>query len=496
MEAIASRHTMTRSRSTFEFAIPPRATGQGRGSWLRDTLRSAIQNGTLRLGQSLPSTRALARAVGLARGTVISAIEDLKEEGYLKSIPASGFFVAPTLPEAFLSSPSISARSHSGQSKSVTLSDFAKRLVPVSYHVKPRTIAFRVNLPALELFPIDVWTKVTAKQWRHASTSMLLGGEPFGYLPLRKSLSHYLRTARSVICDPEQILITSGIQEALDLATRILVNPGDHVLMEDPGYQIALAGFEAVGARVISMSIDQEGAVVPVNKGIRARLMYVTPGHQFPTGATMSYERRIQILRYARKEGTCIFEDDYDSEFRFKGGPLPALQSLDPEAQVIFAGSFTKTLFPSLRIGYVVVPESLVGAFRMCKSIHSRHHPWVDQAVLHPFIEEGHYVSHLRRMRKIYSERLEMLTNEVRRHLEGALQLSPVEAGMQTVGWLRTAKNAEEIAALALEKNVDVIPLSRYSRRTRVDQGLQIGFAAVDTKSIARGVQILSRIIP
>lgn len=486
---------MTRPRSTFEFAIPPRLIEQGRGSWLRDTLRSAIQSGALRLGQSLPSTRELTKSLRLARGTIISAIDHLKEEGYLKSIPGSGIFVADILPEAFLGSPAVLTQAYSGNPKPSAPSEFAERLAPVSYYVKPRTIAFRVNLPALDLFPIDLWTRVTAKQWRRASASMLLGGEPFGYLPLRKSLSNYLRTARSVICEPEQILITSGIQEALDLSMRILVNPGDRVLMEDPGYQIAFAGFQAAGARIIPLSIDREGAVPPIKEGIRARLMYVTPGHQFPTGATMSYDRRIQILRYARTEGTCIFEDDYDSEFRFAGGPLPALQSLDRTAQVIFAGSFNKTLFPSLRIGYMVVPLSLAEAFRMCKSIHSRHHPWVDQAVLYAFIEEGHYFRHLRRMRKVYSERLEVLNEEVRKHLDGALELSPAESGLQTVAWLRTAQDAEEIAARALEKNVDIIPLSRYCHRKQVAQGFQIGFAAVDVKSIARGVQILSRII-
>jgi GntR family transcriptional regulator / MocR family aminotransferase len=486
---------MTRSRSTFEFAIPPRLSEQARSHWLRDTVRSAILSGKLKPGQSLPSTRELTKRLRLARGTIISAIEHLKDEGYLKSIPGSRTFVADVLPERFLTRFSAPQRVSASSSKSVALSEYAKRLTPVSYYAQPRTIAFRVNLPALDLFPIDLWTRTTAKQWRRASTSQLLGGRASGYLPLRILLSSYLRTSRSIICDPEQILITSGIQEALDLSTRILVSVGDRVLMEDPGYQIAFGGFEAAGARVIPLSIDKEGAVPPTKGGLHARLMYITPGHQFPTGTTMSYRRRVQILQYARREGTCIFEDDYDSEFRFEGSPLPALQSLDPKAQVIFAGSFNKTLFPSLRMGYMVVPQGLVGAFKMCKAIHSRHHPWGDQAVLHAFIDEGHYVRHLRRMRKVYSERLQRLADEVRKHLGGALDLSPVEAGMQTVGWLRTTQSPDEIAALALEENVDVIPLGRYCHRKEVPPGLQIGFAAVDGKSIARGVQILSRVI-
>ncbi|KAA6460393.1 PLP-dependent aminotransferase family protein [Acidobacteria bacterium AB60] len=486
---------MTRSRSTFEFAISPRLSEEGRGDWLVETIRSAIQSGKLRPGQSLPSTRELTKGLRLARGTIISAIERLKDEGYLKSIPGSKTFVANVLPEKFLSRSLPPVAVHSGHSKPVALSEYGKRLRPVRYYAQPRTIAFRVNLPALDLFPIDLWTKMAAKKWRGASTSLLLGGEPFGYLPLRTSLSSYLRTSRSIICDPEQVLITSGIQEALDLSTRILVSAGDSVLMEDPGYQVAFAGFEAAGARIVSLSVDNEGAVPPTKAGLRARLMYITPGHQFPTGATMSYRRRMQILRYAHTEGTCIFEDDYDSEFRFEGSPLPALHGLDSKAQVIFAGSFNKTLFPSLRLGYMVVPHGLVDAFKMCKSISCRHHPWGDQAILHAFIEEGHYVRHLRRMRKVYSERLQLLADEVRKHLEGALELLPVEAGMQTVGWLRTGQNPEDIAALALEENVDVIPLSRYCYRRQVPPGLQIGFGGVDGKSILQGVQILAKLI-
>jgi GntR family transcriptional regulator/MocR family aminotransferase len=419
----------------------------------------------------------------------------LKQEGYVRSTPGSRTFVADVLPHTTLYRLSSSKRRSSVSEKPVVLSDFGRRLVPTSLYAQPRTIAFRVNLPALDLFPIDLWTKTTARQWHLASTSLLLGGDSFGYPPLRESLAKYLRTSRSIVCDAEQILITSGIQESLDLSTRILVNPGDCVLMEDPGYQIAFAGFEAAGARIVPLAIDHEGAVPPLESGLRARLMYITPGHQFPTGPTMPYGRRKQILCYAREEGTCILEDDYDSEFRFQGSPLPALQSLDPKAQVIFGGSFNKTLFPSLRMGYMVIPPELVGAFRMCKFIHSRHHPWGDQAVVHAFVEEGHYVRHLKRMRRVYSERLQQLSEEVRKHLGGALQLSGVEAGMQTVAWLQTAHSPETIAELALKQNVDVIPLSRYCRKNQTQPGFQIGFAAVDGKAIAKGVQILSRLL-
>ncbi len=492
---LSSRPVMKRAKLTFEFALPPRHPGAPREQWLRDTLRTAIQTGSMKPGQCLPSTRELAASSGLSRGTVLLAIDNLRSEGYLKSIHGSGTYVADTLPDQFLKSPFLVANRNITAKPVVRLSGFGKRLRPVPYFAKPRTIAFRVNLPALDLFPIETWTRVATKRLGRASTGLLLGSEPQGYLPLRSALRDYLSTSRSVVCDVEQIVITSGIQESLDLATRILVDPGDRVLMEDPGYQVAYAGFEAAGARVIRLPIDEQGAIPPENCSHQAKLMYVTPGHQFPTGVTMSFKRRSEILQFAQREGTIIFEDDYDSEFRYSGAPLPSLQSLDRHGHVMFAGSFNKTLIPSLRLGYVVVPRSLLETFKSCKLIHSRHHPLFDQAVLSDFIDQGHFTRHLRKMRQVYLERRGVLAEEMHKYLDGALQLSPVEAGLQTVAWLKTRQDPEEVAGMALERNVDLVPLSRYSRGVRIDPGFQIGFAAIDARSISKGVQVLAKII-
>ena len=489
-----AQSAVKRSRGRFEFALAPRSPGESREKWLRDTFRAAIQSGKIKPNQCLPSTRELARITGVSRGTVLLAIEGLRSEGYLKSVHGSGIFVADVLPDRYLKSLPVSEHSEPVDSAN-RLSNYGARLQPVSYYAKPRTTAFRTNLPALNLFPMDLWTRTATRRLSRISTTLLRGTDPQGYLPLRNTIRDYLTSSRSVVCDAEQILITSGIQESLDLATRILVNPGERVLIEDPGYGVAHAGFVAAGAEIVGVQVDREGAVPDESQWRGARLLYVTPGHQFPTGVTMSFRRREEILVSARRAGTYIFEDDYDSEYRYSGAPLPSLQSLDRSGRVIFAGSFNKTLFPGIRLGYVVVPKALAEVFRYCKAIHSHHHPALDQVVLCDFIDEGHFTRHLRRMRQVYHQRFQALAENIRTHLAGALELAEVEAGLQTVAWLRTSQDPEGIADQALRCNVDVVPLSRYSRGLPIAAGFQIGFAAVDENAIAKGVQVLAKII-
>jgi GntR family transcriptional regulator / MocR family aminotransferase len=479
---------------TLEIALMPKQKGMSSREWLRDSIRQAILTGAVKPGYCLPSSRDLSKAYRLARTTVLLALEDLRGEGYLKSIRGAGTYVSEDPPDTYLRSAAPCPPPRTTQ-RVVQVSNFAKRLRSFSHFVNPRTIAFRTNLPALDLFPIDLWSQTVSRRLRRASTAMLLGTEPQGYPPLRQVLAEYLRAARAVRCDPEQIFITSGIQESLDLTTRILINPGDRVLMEDPGYQVAFNGFQAAGARITSMRIDQNGAIPPSRSYARARLLYVTPAHQFPTGATMPLSRRQEILRYAQHEALVIFEDDYDSEFRYSGSPPQSLQNIDHYGSVIFAGSFNKLLFPSLRLGYVVVPPNLIEPFKICKAIQTRHHSLLDQAVICDFIEQGHFSRHIRRMRKIYGERLRALIYEAQRQLHGVVELSDIEAGLQTVARLTNGQCAEAVTAEGLKRNVDVIPISRYCRAAKMPSHLQLGFAAVDPDAIRRGVQVLASIL-
>jgi GntR family transcriptional regulator/MocR family aminotransferase len=319
-----------------------------------------------------------------------------------------------------------------------------------------------------------------------------MGCAPRGYRPLRQAIAEYLNTARGVKCVPGQVAIVSGVQEALDLVARLFLDPGDRVCMEDPGYSGAAMVFEAFGAKVSTVASDKDGIRTSRLPSRGARLVYVTPGHQFPLGTTMSLPRRLQLLEWAQKSGALIFEDDYDSEYRYSGRPVPALQGLDRSSLVLYAGSFSKVLFPSLRLGYLVIPSDLVNYFEAAKSITSRHAPLLEQVVLCDFITEGHFGRHLRRMREVYAERLSVLLESARQRLTGLLEISDLEAGLQTVGWLRSGLDSESVAMAAAKRDVDVTPLSRYSRGRAGPEGLQLGFAAVDTREIRRGVHELA----
>jgi GntR family transcriptional regulator/MocR family aminotransferase len=311
-----------------------------------------------------------------------------------------------------------------------------------------------------------------------------------GYRPLRNAIADYLTASRGVKCDPDQIAVLSGVPDALDLAARLILDPGDRVCMEDPGSQGAAHIFESVGAKVCAVRLDDQGMQVPRVRD--SRLVYVTPAHQFPLGMTMTLARRLELLEWARTSGALIFEDDYDSEYRYSGRPIPSLQGLDAGGQVLFFGTFNKVLFPSLRIAYVVLPSDLVDRFAAAISLTRRHAPLLDQAVLCDFITEGHFGRHLRRMRQVYAERLSVLMESARKRLDGLLEISDVEAGLQTAGWLRDGIDGESAARAAAARDVEVSPLSRYSRGPLRREGLQMGFAAVDPGEIRRGVRELA----
>jgi GntR family transcriptional regulator/MocR family aminotransferase len=313
-----------------------------------------------------------------------------------------------------------------------------------------------------------------------------------GYGPLRDAVANYLSTSRGVKCGPEQIAIVSGVQEALDLTARLLLNPGDRVCMENPGFIGARMAFKAFGSKVCAVDLDDEGMKLRGQNLRDVRLVYVTPGHQFPLGITMSLPRRLELLEWARKSGALIFEDDYDSEYRYSGPPVPALQGFDRHGSVIFAGSFSKVLFPSLRLGYLVIPPDLVPLFAAAISLTTRHAPLPEQAVVCDFITEGHFGRHLRRMREVYAERLSVLLESAREKLSGLLEISEIEAGLQTVGWLREGLDDESAMRAAAEHGVEVFPLSWYTRGKAAREGLQLGFAAVDAREIRRGVQDLA----
>jgi GntR family transcriptional regulator/MocR family aminotransferase len=484
---------MVKRPTAFEQMLPLRDSKTPAYRWLYSALRAEILEGRLRPGARLPSTRDFAERYGLSRGTIIHAFEQLKTEGYLEGNVGSGTYVSKILPDTWLQVGTVPRTQQQSQRKTQRrLSDYGKRVTPFpSFDIRP-TRAFRANLPALDLFPITIWNQITSRFLRRASTYFFMGCEPLGYRPLREAISDYLITSRGVKCSADQIAIVSGVQEALDLVARLFLNPGDKACMENPGYPGAAITFEAVGAKISAMDTDDEGMVLRNRSLENARLVYITPGHQFPLGITMSLARRMELLEWAGKSGALILEDDYDSEYRYSGRPIPSLQGLDQSGLVLFAGSFSKVLFPSLRLGYLVIPHDLLPYFSAAKSVTTRHAPLFEQAVLCDFITEGHFGRHLRRMREVYSERLSVLLECAQQRLTGLLDISTVEAGLQTAGWLRNGIEAEQAAKAAAMRKVEVIPLSLFSRGRMPREGLQLGFAAVDPREIRRGARELA----
>jgi GntR family transcriptional regulator / MocR family aminotransferase len=487
---------MPREITSLPLNLPAARRSTSLHRWFYEELRAAILEGRLRPGSRLPATRDLARAYRLSRATIVTAFDQLKSEGYVEGKAGSGTYVSQVLPEQLLDVRGPRAEKRLPHRR-IALSEYARRLRPFPARASRPVRAFRAHQPALDLFPTDLWAQVAARRLRRASASLFAGGEPMGYRPLREAVAEYLNTSRGVKCTADQVLILSGAQEGLDRTARLVLNPGELIWMEEPGYPRADVVFRALGASIRRVPVDAEGLAFEIGRRrwSAPRLVYVTPGHQFPLGVTMSLRRRLALLEWARLSGTLIFEDDYDSEYRYSGRPIPAMQGLDRSGVVIFTGSFSAVLFPALRLGYLVVPQELVDIFATAASVSTHHPPLLEQAILCDFITEGHFARHIRRMRELYAERLGVLLECAKEKLAGALEISSVEAGLQTIGWLKGNVRAEHVTQLAAERDVEVIPLSRYALGKSRPNGLILGFAAVEPRELRRGVEELARVL-
>jgi GntR family transcriptional regulator/MocR family aminotransferase len=476
-------------------SLPPRKPGTPAYRWLYEVLRGDILAGRLRPGARLPATRELAARAAVARGTVVAAFEQLVAEGYAEGSVGSGTYVSRVLPEELLEAGRPAGRAVAESDRRRRLSGLARRARLFTGFDERPTRAFRLHLPAVDLFPTTLWAQVASRHWRRATASQLTRCDPLGYRPLREALTDYLAISRGVRTAWQQVMITSGSQEALDLAARVLVDPGDRVAIEDPGYTGAWRVFEAAGAKLVTLPVDHQGATLAGRALAGTRLVYTTPAHQFPLGVTMTLARRLELLDWARRAGGLVFEDDYDSEYRYSGRPVPALQGLDEAGTVLFAGSFNKVLFPSLRLGYLVLPDDLVEPFTVVKSLNNRHAQLLEQVIVCEWITAGHFGRHLRRMREVYAERLSILLDEGRKRLGERLELSAIEAGLQTTGRLLGGLEGAEVERLAAAREVEVSSLHHSARRRLPYEGLQLGFAAVDPRELRRGVRELAAVL-
>jgi GntR family transcriptional regulator/MocR family aminotransferase len=354
-----------------------------------------------------------------------------------------------------------------------------------------------MGMPDLTAFPFAEWARITSRFWRDPPGDLLFYGEPAGYKPLREQIASYLGAARAVQCDASQVIVVSGSQQALALSAQLLVDPGDAVWMEDPGYLGARAALASSGARLVAVPVDTEG--IDVAAGMRsagdARLAYVTPSHQFPLSVTMSLGRRLALLDWASRAKAWVLEDDFDSEYRYAGRPLASLQGLDRDGRVIYIGTFSKVMFPSLRIGYMVVPPDLVDAFVAARAIVDRHPPTVEQAALAEFMAEGHLARHIRRMRTLYEERQRLFLKIGRRELRGLIELQPADTGMHVVGWLPEGADDAAVSRACSAAGVEAAALSAYRLDVTLPPALTLGYAGCDERAIRDGVAVLARVL-
>ena len=454
-------------------------------------IRLSIISRALRAGVRLPSTRDLTSQLAVSRNTIVYAFDRLIAEGYLEGRRGSGIYVA----ELQLT-PSAQIAGSYRQSPGLPIS--STRLTALSeVSISPSYIGakirpFRPCQPAIDSFPLRNWNRARSYAMRLHAGEVLCEVDTGGLLRLRRALAVYLRESRGVHCDAAQIVLTAGTQEALSLIADLVIEDGDHVWIEDPGYLGARAVFSRSGAKLVPVSVDEAGITIP-NLKRKPRVIYTTPSRQFPRGVTMSLSRRLALLEFARSSSAWIIEDDYDSEFRYVGRPTPSLQGLDTHGCVIYLGSFSKVLFASLRLGYAVLPRHLVDPFRKLKEIGSGSVSAVDQATAAVFIEEGFFATHVRRMRSLYRERRDSFLHEAKKHLSGLIEFSPIDAGMDAVGSLRSRESDVDFSNRFRAAGVDAPPLSVYSLNPR-EPGLVFGFTAFSPAQIRSAMQSLSNL--
>lgn len=463
---------------------------------LYEQLRDAVLSGRLAPGTRLPSTRELSRELGVARNTVLNAFDQLGAEGYLEGRVGDGTYVSAQVPDDLFRVD----RDHRLQdrpSEAAPLSARGRQMAatavsPADYRGTPRP--FRTSTPALDAFPYQLWSRLLLRRWRRSGRELLTYGDPAGYRPLREAIARYLGVARGVRCHPDHIVLTNGSMHALELAARVLLDPGDAAWIEDPGFLGARAALTNAGARLVPVPVDDEGMNVDAAVELcrHARLAYVTPSHQYPLGPTLSLRRRLALLQWARRTGAWVLEDDYDSEFRYKGKPLPSLQGMDVDEHVIYIGTFSKVLFPAIRVGYIVSPPHLQPAFVAARSCSGQATAPLDHAVLSDFIDGGYFARHLRQMRVIYAARQRSLLNAARSELTGILDLRPSDAGMHLIGWLPDALDDRGAAEAAASHGVEVTPLSAYSLLPLEGGALRLGYTGYSPEQLWEGTRRLA----
>jgi GntR family transcriptional regulator/MocR family aminotransferase len=468
---------------------------EGLQQQIYDAVRRSILDGTLAPGTRLPSSRALADDLAVSRTTTLLAYEQLLAEGYLAARRGSGTYVADEIPDALPQR--VSTRALRSKHPQLSRRGAALAALPgPARRIAGPARAFRVGVPALDLFPLRHWSQLVTRRLRSTTIRQLDYGDAAGFPELRAAIAAHVQAARGTQCSAEQVIVVAGAQRGLQMICTALLDPGDRVWLEEPGYTGARSALVTAGARIIPVRVDEDGldVVAAMRRASDARLAYVTPSNQFPLGVPMSLVRRFALLKWAAAAGAWIVEDDYDSEFRYDTRPFPCLHGLDTDGRVIYVGTFAKSLFPAMRLAFVIVPSDLRDRFLAVHRTTDLHAPLLEQMALADFIGEGHYARHLRRMRTAYRERLEALIDAAGRSCAGALQLREVRTGLHAVADLHGIRE-ERVYEEARERGIEVTPLGMYFLGRPTMNGLLLGFASTRPEVLRRGMERLAQAI-
>jgi len=458
-------------------------------------IRSAILDSTLRTGDRLPSTRALAADLSISRSTAEVAYAQLEEEGYLTRGVGSGSYVSADT--ALRASGRNRAASPLPFSSAQALSRRGRQIADMGGCVDAREVrAFSAGMPALESFPAEVWHRLLTRHARERPADWMRYGDRQGLPQLREAIAQYLSLSRGVDCNADQVIVLTSSQQALGLIATMMLDAGDRIWMEDPGYGGAQTAFSGAGANIVPIPVDSNGMCVDhaMRAAPHARLAYVTPSHQYPLGMTLCLPRRLQLIEWARRENAWIVEDDYDSEFHYDSRPIAAIHGLDRHQRVLYVGTFSKVLFPGIRIAYLVVPKPLVSSFVTARSQVDGHTSSLMQAVLAEFMQDGHFMAHVRRMRELYRARRDIFMDEMQRHLSDRLRPQPTQGGLQTACLLNDQRQSDKrLAGIAARSGIDLPLLSRLYLGDVKQSGFVMGFSALTPAQIGDGIQVLAR---
>ena len=456
-------------------------------------LREAILAGALQSGERLPSTRDMAEQLGISRTVVLLAFEQLLAEGFAVGRHGSGTYVASNVSEGRSRTPE--------NSTSVRLSRFGaaaasawSRMNFSRRRMRKFPYDFAYGRSDVEIFPFEMWRRILLRNSRKAPVSELDYGPAGGSVTLQEAICSHLRRSRAVACDPDQVIVVNGSQQALDLIARVLIERDDRVVIEDPAYQGASEVLRASGARLLPLSVDRDG-LDPAKLPPQARIAFVTPSHQFPTGAILPLARRLVLLQWAERANATIVEDDYDGEFRYEGQPLESLQGLDRQGRVIYIGTFSRTVFSALRIGYLIAPRKLITAFTAAKWLCDRHTPALEQRALAEFISSGMYERYLRRVRRRNTARRQALLESIEEYLGDRVKITGDGAGAHVVLWPKHRITEQQVIATAAARGVGVYAISPYFLKKPGRTGILLGYSRMTEKGIREGIRRLGEVI-